>query len=107
MNRAGAFRQEAIVHAFDLGKVKLEITFTLAWISRWIYLVDSYFIFRFFFFVKIERKFFFQFLFTLKKRFSDIVDFCKEFSINTSVSFMVERIIPELKQFFFFTNIME
>lgn len=55
----------------------------------------------------MERKFFFQFLFTSKKGFSDIVDFCKEFSINTSVSFMVERIIPELKQFFFFTNIME
>lgn len=52
--------------------------------------------------MKIERKFFFQFLFTLKKGFSDIVDFCKEFSINTSVSFMVERIIPELKQFFFY-----
>lgn len=55
----------------------------------------------------MERKFFLQFLFTSKKGFSDIVDFCKEFSINTSVSFMVERIIPELKQFFFFTNIME
>lgn len=107
MNRAGAFRQEAIVHAFDLGKVKLEITFTLAWISRWIYLVDSYFIFRFFFFRENGAEIFFQFLFTLKKGFSDIVDFCKEFSINTSVSFMVERIIPELKQFFFFTNIME
>lgn len=51
VNRAGAFRQ-AIVHAFDLGKVKLEITFTVAWISRWIYLVDSDFIFRFFFFFR-------------------------------------------------------
>lgn len=26
------------------------------------------------------------------------------FSINTSVTFMVERIIPELKQFLFLTN---
>lgn len=68
VNRAGAFRQEAIVHAFDLGKVKLEITFTVAWISRWIYLVDSYFIFRFFFFRENGAEIFFSVFIYVEER---------------------------------------
>lgn len=81
VNRAGAFRQ-AIVHAFDLGKVKLEITFTVVWISRWIYLVDSDFIFRFFFFfVKLERKFFFSFYLRRKDLAASLI-FARNFQLT-------------------------